>query len=43
MIAIPLVLLLLLNDSLIEPALNALHGLCPNRLNAFADAAEILP
>jgi hypothetical protein len=37
MMAVPIVLLLLLNDSLIDPALDALHGLQPDRLNAFAD------
>jgi hypothetical protein len=35
--AILLVLLLLLNDSLIDSALDALHGLWPDRLNGFAD------
>jgi hypothetical protein len=37
MMAIPLFLLLLLNDSLIDPAFDTLHGLQSDRLNAFAD------
>ena len=28
---------LILNDTLIDPALDALHDLQPDRLNAFAD------
>jgi hypothetical protein len=32
-----MILLLLLNDSLIDPAFDAFHGLQSDRLNAFAD------
>ena len=37
MMAISRVFLILLNDSLIYPALDALHCLKAHRLNAFAD------